>query len=94
MWRQTHSPGTSAPGGERRFEQVVSRAPSPGHVKEHGFYAILALLLLLQVRRVWGTALRPRGRSAAQRAGFPSNRLCDRRLSPPHSSTSCHSPRT
>jgi hypothetical protein len=29
LWRQVHSPGTSAPGSERRFEQVVSRAPSP-----------------------------------------------------------------
>ena len=29
LWRQIHSTGTSAPGGERRFEQVVSRAPSP-----------------------------------------------------------------
>jgi hypothetical protein len=43
VWRQIHPPGTSAPGGERRFEQVVSRAPSPDmYVKEHGFHAILA----------------------------------------------------
>jgi hypothetical protein len=28
LWRQIHPSGTSTPG-ERRFEQVVSRAPSP-----------------------------------------------------------------
>jgi hypothetical protein len=56
-----------------------------------------SLFLLLQVLRVPGVG-QTCGHAAdvwrmAQRAGSLSNRLCDRRLSLPHSSTSCQSPR-
>jgi hypothetical protein len=38
----------------RRCEQVVSRAPSPDmYVKGHGFHTLFALLLLLQLLRIW-----------------------------------------
>ena len=67
-------------------------SPLTGHVKEHGFHAILALLLLLQVRRVWGTALRPRSGTAGQRAvcsSFDSVTGGHRRLTHPLRVTAC-----